>query len=524
MALQHLSVAHDQRHLEFLRELTHAFGTASNLEDATSALVGWARAATRDRATAVAVYLPDSSGILHVILAEGSTDRALDRTKAAQIALDGQTTIRWRLSGAAREEAVLLPLIADGESFGILEVITPADGVDNALVLLEPVASQGATVVRAIRERQELQAKLRLANEIPAFAANLMRAKTPDEAIVAAIDFCHEHAGRAAAAWIALEAGPRLTLCHTRGLTGRRAEELRTTIPTLSRTAGNDSPWHEPAEGFGRTVRADGIAVIDAGDAVIMCADSALEPSVDTVAELLRERLHGMKTEVLDGRRRERLDFGVAMTAHELRGPLLGSLAVLQIIEGNDERQKRLLGAAKTQLLHLSELAESLLRWTVAGGRLDKEPTDLTEVVREAVVLRLPDTESQVRVEGEDGIFVEADRVHLRNAVAHVLSHATWHSPGDGKVQVAVAQEPGMATVTIEDKGPPLPASERELLFHPLTRSPELPRSRRALGLFAARQELEAHGGGISVSSNQSGVTFRIELPLDGDRRKSSAL
>jgi signal transduction histidine kinase len=524
MALQDLSVAHDHQHLVFLRELAHAFGSATSLEEATSTLVSWARAATGDRASTVAVYMPDARRRLHLVSVEGRSDRAPDRLKAARITLDGMSTIRWRLAGAAREEAVFLPLTADGESFGILEVIAPADSVEESLILLEPVASQGGAVMRSLGEKRSLEAKLRLADGLPRLAATLMRSKTAGEAILATLDFCHEHAKRPAAAWVVIEPGPRLTLSNTRGLSGNRAEVLRTKLPALTRSAGSPSPWEEASVEFSRAARSEGVTVVDAGDAVILCADAALASSADMVAELLQARLHSLKTEGRHDRMRERLDFGIALTAHELRGPLLGSLAVLQIIEGGDERQQRLLTAAKTQLLHMSQLAESLLRWNVAGQQLDKEPTDLGELVREAIMLRLPENESKIGLEAEDGIFVEADPVHLRNAIAYVLGHATWHSPGDGNVQVTVAQEPGMATVTIEDNGPPLPASERELLFHPLTRSPELPRSRRALALYAARGELEAHGGGISVSSNKSGVTFRIELPLDGDRRQSSEL
>jgi signal transduction histidine kinase len=269
------------------------------------------------------------------------------------------------------------------------------------------------------------------------------------------------------------------------------------------------------------------VIVIDAGEAVILssAADGALPAASEAIEMLLRERLHQIKKTEMVGRSKHRLDFGIAMTAHELRGPILGSLAVLQIIDVDNEQQHRLLEAAKSQLLHLSDLAESLLRWTVAGQELEKETTDLSETVREAITLCVRDgDEPPLQLDAAKGILIEADRVHLRNALAHILAHSIWHSTGSGKVAVTVRREPNVATVTIEDKGPPLPASERELLFHPFTRSPDLARSRRSLGLFASRRELEAHGGGLSVSSDSSGVTFRIELPMPNVRRSPSEL
>jgi signal transduction histidine kinase len=295
----------------------------------------------------------------------------------------------------------------------------------------------------------------------------------------------------------------------------------------MSRSAGTPDPWDGHATLFAEIAGQRQVTVIDAGEAVVLAAtrDGALPAAADAIESLLRERLHQIKKEEMVGRSRDRLDFGIALTAHELRGPILGSLAVLQIIDVQEKQQHRLLEAAKSQLLHLSDLAESLLRWTIAGEELETEPTDLGDTVRDAITLCVRDgDEPRLDLDSEDDIVIQADRVHLRNAIAHILAHALWHSTGSGRVTVTVKREARVAAVTIEDKGPPLPASERELLFHPFTRSPDLARSRRSLGLFASRRELEAHGGGISVSSDSSGVTFRIELPLSAVRRSSSEL
>jgi len=527
MSLPRLSVAHGRGHFSFVQDLCQAFGSAGDLDSTAEEIVSWAGAALSDRASSVSVYMPDENDLLAPVLVRGDSKGASERFGARRVAFDGATTIRWRLASDPPQEGALLPMVADEVTLGVLEVIAPTGCIEESLVLLQCVADRSAVALRSLRETERADARLRINDDIPELSRLLMRARTSEEAVGTVVQFCCEREKLPAAAWESLEPGPAMHLSNSRGLSARKSESLRTSLPTMSRSAGIPDPWQGHAELFAEIAGARRVTAIDAGEAVVLVAtkDRALPVAADAIESLLRERLHQIKKEEMVGRSRDRLDFGIALTAHELRGPILGSLAVLQIIDVQEAQQHRLLEAAKSQLLHLSDLAESLLRWTVAGQELETEPTDLGETVREAITLCVRDgDEPQLDIDAEDGIVIEADRVHLRNAVAHILAHALWHSTGSGRVAVTVKREGRVAAVTIEDKGPPLPASEREMLFHPFTRSPDLARSRRSLGLFASRRELEAHGGGISVSSDSSGVTFRIELPMSAVRRSSSEL
>jgi K+-sensing histidine kinase KdpD len=527
MSLPRLSVAHGRGHLAFVQDLCHAFGSGGDLESVSEEIAHWARVALSDQVSSIAVYMPDESELLAGVLVQGDVKGAIERFGARRVAFDGGTTIRWRLASEPPQEGALLPLVADEETLGVLEVIAPAGCIEESFVLLQSVADRSAVALRSLRQSDRVEARTRITNEIPELSRLLMRARTAEETVATVVQFCHKREKLPAAAWEALEPGPSMHLSHSRGLSARKAESLRTALPTMSRSRGTSDPWEGHAALFTEISAAPRVTVIDAGEAVVLAAalDGALPAAAENIAMLLRERLHQIKKEGLVGRSRDRLDFGIALTAHELRGPILGSLAVLQIIDVDDQQQHRLLEAAKSQLLHLSDLAESLLRWTVAGQELEKESTDLAEIVNEAITLCIRDGEEpSIDVDARGGIFIEADRVHLRNAIAHILAHTIWHSTGSGRVAMTVNREADVATVTIEDKGPPLPASERELLFYPFTRSPDLARSRRSLGLFVSRRELEAHGGGISVSSDSSGVTFRIELPISNVRRSSSEL
>jgi len=186
------------------------------------------------------------------------------------------------------------------------------------------------------------------------------------------------------------------------------------------------------------------------------------------------------------------------------------------------EEDQALLHRSREQLEQLSRLVDALLRWAVAGQPLELRPSELSAQVREAVESCAQETGSdRVVVVADPAIEVLADPDHLRGAIANVVRNALIYSPPDSEVTVTVHVEEGAARVTVRDHGPGVPAAERDAIFDPFMRgaAAHLVRSGNGLGLFISRRVLEAHGGAIWLSSNATGATFTLELPLvDGVR------
>jgi signal transduction histidine kinase len=181
------------------------------------------------------------------------------------------------------------------------------------------------------------------------------------------------------------------------------------------------------------------------------------------------------------------------------------------------EEDQALLTRSREQLEQLSRLVDALLRWAVAGRPLELRPTDLGTLVGEAVESCARETGSdRVSVSAVQSIEVAADPDHLRGAIANVVRNALIYSPPDTDVSVAVRTEEGSARVTVRDHGPGIPAGERDSIFDPFMRgaAAHLARSGNGLGLFIARRVLEAHGGAIWLTSNGTGATFTLQLPL----------
>jgi signal transduction histidine kinase len=356
-------------------------------------------------------------------------------------------------------------------------------------------------------------------------AGEMVRARTPEEAVRAAVRFCHERFGSPAAGWIT-EADPtRLALVSARGLGAGRGAELRSRMRRLHRDeVRTETSLRALAERFADLAGEATAEAVPAGDALLLVAAPGSTTSFRLVEDLLEDVLIHLAVVSAAERRTERLDLGLALTAHEVRGPLVGALAIIErlLLERDEEMEEHaLLHRSREQLQQLAGLVDGMLRWAVAGEPLRPLPTDLVTVVREAVdALSQETSQGRVKVTGTRSVPVQADTDHLRSAVSNVIRNALTYSPAETTVTVAVRATDGRATVTVRDQGPGVPASEQDSIFDPFIRgsAAQLVRTGNGLGLFIARRVMEAHGGRIWLRSSRIGSVFHLELPLaDGE-------
>jgi signal transduction histidine kinase len=105
---------------------------------------------------------------------------------------------------------------------------------------------------------------------------------------------------------------------------------------------------------------------------------------------------------------------------------------------------------------------------------------------------------------------VDGPSVH--RAVAHLVHNAVKHAPEGTAVEVAVERSPGAVSVTVTDRGPGVPAAERDRVFERFWRGDRAPGT--GLGLPIARQIAQAHGGEIALLDTETGARFLLRLPV----------
>jgi PAS domain S-box-containing protein len=133
-------------------------------------------------------------------------------------------------------------------------------------------------------------------------------------------------------------------------------------------------------------------------------------------------------------------------------------------------------------------------------------------------------------------LLAELDAQKAERIVFHLLSNAFRFTPAPGRVEVALALEPGFARLTVQDTGPGVPAHLREAAFDLPTEARERKTPRRdgdaGIGLAIVRGFVQLHGGTVTLDDAPAGgARFTVRLPLraagargQGGARRASAL
>ena len=98
----------------------------------------------------------------------------------------------------------------------------------------------------------------------------------------------------------------------------------------------------------------------------------------------------------------------------------------------------------------------------------------------------------------------------LRRALLNVLVNALQFAPKGSEVEIALGAAHGRITIEVRDRGPGIPAEQRERIFEMfVTTRPE----GTGLGLFLARTAIQRCGGTIEALPRPGGGTIiRITL------------
>jgi two-component system, OmpR family, sensor kinase len=233
-------------------------------------------------------------------------------------------------------------------------------------------------------------------------------------------------------------------------------------------------------------------------------------------------RLGETLNEMLDRLRRsfERERRFVADASHELRTPVAVIRAELDAAlraGGHDEQVREALVAALEECDHLAQLAEDLLFVArAAEGELPMrreavEVRPLLEGVRARFGDRAREHRRDLRVDGGDGLRIEADELRLRQALGNLVDNALRHGGGDIVLRARRGALDGAVEIEVADQGPGFDPDLANRAFERFTRG-DAARTRggTGLGLAIVRAIAEAHGGRAEIVDR---TTVRLSLP-----------
>ena len=216
--------------------------------------------------------------------------------------------------------------------------------------------------------------------------------------------------------------------------------------------------------------------------------------------------------------------------AHDLRSSLntiLGWAELLRTRSFDDAGRVR---AAETILRHARQqvwLVNDLLdagRLLSGRLRLNLGTVDLRDVVESAVQAIEPIAAARQVTLSRDLTpihgHVQGDAQRLKQAIVAVLANAMHFMTSAGTVALRLAPSPDGAELTVHVSGVSVRADEPPHLTNRRPPTEVRRASRRGdldVRLGLVRDLIDLHGGSIQVTSEESGLTFRLWLPL-GDR------
>ncbi|MDB5397076.1 MAG: Two-component system, OmpR family, sensor kinase [Rhodospirillales bacterium] len=206
-----------------------------------------------------------------------------------------------------------------------------------------------------------------------------------------------------------------------------------------------------------------------------------------------------------------------ANSAHELRTPIAGALAQMQVLSAqlNDPRHVERAGVIIRQIKGLGELTEKLLQLSRAGAglALTREPVDLVPAVKVLVdEFRRQDGLSE-RLEIELGntseFIVHSDIDVLGIAIRNLLENAARYGSSDEPIHVFVRGH----TIGVASGGPVLSPDLLAVLTQPFQRGTTVGQG-RGLGLAIVNSIMQQVGGALRLSSPPDGCSAGFEALL----------
>jgi PAS domain S-box-containing protein len=229
-----------------------------------------------------------------------------------------------------------------------------------------------------------------------------------------------------------------------------------------------------------------------------------------------------------EAREVERLkDDFVATVSHELRTPLTPikgwAATLLQIGDRLDASQREEgLEAIFRHAERLEQLVTNILEVTrIERGLLERRDAlvDVASVVEKIVTdfrVTNPGRTIDYRSMGT-GLRTAGDELWTTQIVCNLISNALKYAPPDQPVAVSVSRSDEHILLEVIDRGPGIPAEEKERVFDRFRRlGDHMTRATggSGLGLYIARQLAQAVGGTLSVRDTPGGgATFTLTLP-----------
>ena len=201
-----------------------------------------------------------------------------------------------------------------------------------------------------------------------------------------------------------------------------------------------------------------------------------------------------------------------AVVAHEVRNPLAGLRATLQVIGGRCEPGDRSAVAAMIQRIDsLNDKVSDLLLYSRPQPPR-RRTIDLKALVRDVAANAQASSgrsSAPIAVDSDD-VTIVADAEMLRAALLNLALNAC-QAAGNKEVGIRVSADGDLCRIAVCDRGPGIASGIRDRVFEPFFTTRV---SGTGLGLAIVKRLMELHDGTVSLSERPGGGTIaEVSLP-----------
>jgi signal transduction histidine kinase len=210
----------------------------------------------------------------------------------------------------------------------------------------------------------------------------------------------------------------------------------------------------------------------------------------------------------------------IAVLGHDLRNPLasIDAGAALLVKEKLDGKARTIVPLMQKSVRRMANLIDNVLdlaRGRLAGGLTLKRDRDeplepaLMQVVEE---LRAAWPERPIEVDMQLDAPVDCDPARIAQLLSNLLANALVH--GKGPVRLKARSEGGALQLDVGNGGAPIPPEVMARIFQPFYRAAaDGNRQGLGIGLYIASEIARAHGGTLSVTSDDTETRFTLQVP-----------
>jgi signal transduction histidine kinase len=236
---------------------------------------------------------------------------------------------------------------------------------------------------------------------------------------------------------------------------------------------------------------------------------------IATLRDVSEQRAH--EEELQRSRRLALVGELAAKIAHEVKNPLTGIYAALQVLEGHldaSDPNREVFQSIGEEVMRLNGITQELLQFSrPTEPHLRKADLGrfLRDLVEDLQRLSMVEPGELCLVGLEPKLLVSFDSELTGQIFKNLILNGAHANSGKGRIRISSRRSEGMIAIDVADDGPGIAHSEHERVFEPFFTT----KSRgTGLGLSIARKNIELQGGSIRLRSQRGqGATFRVEFP-----------